>query len=117
MDKINAERLVSIRKKHGYSQKYVAVTLNVAPSVVSRWESGIKCPSRESIAKLADLYGVSVDYLLGRSESAPPTGNILNADESSLLADYRRLSGDNRMYIRKNIQLLLQDQSPKEKSS
>ena len=69
MSVIETQRLVAERKRHGYSQKYVALSVGVAASIVSRWESGLKVPSRENLAKLADLYGVTIDYLMGREES------------------------------------------------
>ena len=69
MGNVDRQRLIEARKKHGFSQKYVALTVNVAPSIVSRWESGAKFPSRENLVKLAELYGVSTDYLLGRTDS------------------------------------------------
>ena len=75
MGSVNTERLVELRVSHGYSQKLIAVTLKVAQPVVSRWEKGITEPSKKNLAKLADLYGVTTDYLMGRnddSELQPP---------------------------------------------
>ena len=93
MNETSIERLIETRKKKGFSQKYVALSVGVAPSIVSRWESGLKSPSRESYAKLADLYGVTVDYLLGRSdEEMPVTSEGLSNDELKLLQDYRSLN-------------------------
>ena len=62
-------RLRECREKAGLSQKYVALTLGVAAPSVSNWETGKTCPSRENTVKMADLYGVSVDYLLGRTDN------------------------------------------------
>ena len=61
-------RLRECREMAGLAQKYVAVTLGVKGPSVSNWESGKTQPSLENLAKLADLYGVSTDYLMGRSE-------------------------------------------------
>ena len=49
------------------SQKFVALSVGVSPPMVSQWESGIKEPSKETLLKLADLFRVSTDYLLGRN--------------------------------------------------
>lgn len=59
--------LKEIRKKYGYSQKDVADALNVTQGSVSAWEQGRWFPDISSLIKLANLYGVSVDTLLGRS--------------------------------------------------
>ena len=62
------DRLRECRQKANLSQKYVALSLGIAEPSVSNWERGKTRPSNENIAKLADLYGVSVDYLLGRTD-------------------------------------------------
>lgn len=87
MSEINVNRLIEERKKKGYSQKFVAISVGVAASIVSRWESGKKIPSRESLAKLADLYGVTIDYLMGRGENIEAPA----VDDSRLDEDLFRL--------------------------
>ncbi len=59
-------RLRECREKAGYSQKQVAVILKIAAPSVSNWENGKTNPTHENLARLADLYHVSVDYLMGR---------------------------------------------------
>ncbi|MBR3743469.1 MAG: helix-turn-helix transcriptional regulator [Clostridia bacterium] len=104
MGNVDRQRLVEARNKHGYSQKYVALTVGVAPSIVSRWESGGKFPSRENLVKLAELYGVSVDYLLGISDDETPvTNENLSPDELRLIQDYRRLNQQGKEYIRQTM--------------
>ena len=61
-----SERLKEIRIQHGYSQEYVATKLSVSRQAVSKWENGTSEPSTSNLLLLADLYGVSVDELLGR---------------------------------------------------
>lgn len=64
-------RIKEARLLAGYSQKAVALTLHVAAPSVSEWESGKKSPTTENLLKLADMFGVSTDYLLGRSVENP----------------------------------------------
>ena len=59
------------RERKGLSQKYVAVTLGVSPPAISQWEKGVTFPSSENLSKLAELYGVSIDYLMGKADDAP----------------------------------------------
>ena len=63
------------RLQAGLSQRFVANTLKVASPSVSNWESGKTMPTPENLAALASLYGVSVDYLLGRDEEKSETMN------------------------------------------
>lgn len=104
MEKISTDRLIAIRKKHGFSQKYVAISVGVAPSIVSRWESGITTPSRENLSKLADLFNVTVDYLLSRSdEELPVSSEALSVEERKLIQDYRALNQQGQEYIRQTM--------------
>ena len=62
------------RMAAGLSQKYVSVALGVAGPTVSCWESGKANPTAQNLSALADLFNVSVDYLMGREE--PPQSAI-----------------------------------------
>lgn len=75
MPTTDTKRLAELRISHGYSQKEIAIELGVAQSIVSRWETGLNEPSKKNLNKLATLYGVSTDYLMGRNDIttlAPP---------------------------------------------
>ena len=62
-------RIKELRLKHGYTQKQMADYLIVDKSRISKWENDITYPSHDLIEKLANLFNVSVDYLLGYSEN------------------------------------------------
>ena len=66
-------RVRELREAKGIQQKELAIDLGVSQPTVSDWESGRKVPSAKSTAKLADNFGVSVDYLLGRENEKKPT--------------------------------------------
>ena len=98
------DRLRTCREEKGFSQKQVALEIGVRPPTVSQWESGIKSPSRENIAKLAGLYGVTVDYLMGRTnECSVVTSSDLSVDELKLIQDYRKLNRQGQEYIRQTM--------------
>ena len=60
------ERIRGLRESHNYTQRKLSELLHVSQATYSRYESGaLDIP----IQALADLYEVSVDYILGRSES------------------------------------------------
>lgn len=63
-----ADTIYELRKKAGYSQEELAVKCGVSRQSVSKWESSSAYPEIDKLTILADLFDVSVDYLLGRSE-------------------------------------------------
>ena len=54
------------RMRCGIAQKTVASKLNVSIQSVSNWENDSRSPSRENVIKMAEMYGVSIDYLLNK---------------------------------------------------
>lgn len=63
MSKLREERI-----KHGYTLKQIGSMIGVSEASVSLYETGKREPSNDTLKFLADLYGVSVDYLLGRED-------------------------------------------------
>lgn len=64
-------RIKELREKKGIGQKALASDLHVSQPTICDWETGRKVPSSKSASKLADYFGVSLDYLLGRDADAP----------------------------------------------
>lgn len=58
------ERLRGAREMHFWKQKIAAKKLGVASSTLSGWEHDYREPDAETLSQLAQLYGVSVDYLV-----------------------------------------------------
>ena len=65
-------RLKELREKAGYSQQSFADAIGVKQSTVGNWEAGAREPKLEVMQKLADLFDVSVDYLIGRDNTPKP---------------------------------------------
>ena len=63
-----AERLKEVRKSRGLTQGEVAAHLNIAARSYQYYEGGRRRPDYEGLVALADYFGVSTDYLLGRTE-------------------------------------------------
>lgn len=61
------EILTSLREERGIYQKELAAILKVSVGTVSNYENNIHFPDREALLQLADYFGVTVDYLLGRT--------------------------------------------------
>ena len=62
------ERIAAIRKEMKISQEKMGELAGVSQRSVAFWESGERMPSHATIAALADRLGLSVDYLLGRTD-------------------------------------------------
>ncbi len=59
------EKLTEARKNTGFTQKEVSKDLNIPRSTLANYECGRTEPDLETLAKLADFYEVSIDWLLG----------------------------------------------------
>jgi len=81
-------RLRELRKDRKMTQADVAKHLQIARETYTRHESGEREMTYDSLIKLAELYGVSVDYLLGRHNGHPA---MLSDSEISLIDTFRKL--------------------------
>lgn len=93
------KRLKDLRVEMELTQGQVAQRIGVTASVVSAYETGIRQPSLESLIKLACLFDVSTDYLLGVSDStASKPKNMVSLDglSSSRAAIVRQLIAELR---------------------
>lgn len=61
-----------LRKKSGLTMKQLGEKIGVAESTISLYEKGTREPDNATLFKLADYFGVSVDYLLGRTDTPTP---------------------------------------------
>ena len=62
-------RLKKLRQERNISQLKLALDLNMNQNTISRYESMEREADYETLIKFADYFGVSLDYLLGRSEN------------------------------------------------
>lgn len=73
-------RILSLlRKERGISQKQASEGLNISQALLSHYEKGIRECGLDFVVRSADFYGVSCDYLLGRSPER--AGHIIVVDE------------------------------------
>lgn len=61
-----------LRKEAGMKQSELAKILNVGQSTVSGWENGTFEPDRKTLRKIANLFNVSTDYLIGNTNIKNP---------------------------------------------
>ena len=87
-------RLKALRNEHNLSQRALAQKIGSSQKAIDYWENGKAEPTAKFICALADCFGCSTDFLLGREDDF---GNVnvqsdLSEDEKKLQSDYRRLT-------------------------
>lgn len=68
MNDIFVERLIELRKERNMSQRDLAKAIGTTQAAVSLWERGERTPDIDTLLKLANVFDVSTDYLLGRED-------------------------------------------------
>ena len=62
------EILYQLRKEHNISQQEVALRIHSSQQCVSQWEKGVTEPTLTYLWRLADLFEIEVDELIGRKD-------------------------------------------------
>jgi len=60
--------LRKLRKEKGLSQIAVQMQTGIEQALISKYENGERLPPTETLMQLADFYGVSMDYIMGRTD-------------------------------------------------
>ena len=101
---------VELLQRNGISTYQVSKATGIAQSVFSSWKNGISKPKADKLKKIADYFGVTTDYLLGRDEKAPDPEEPEQeqADVNMEFADrVSRLSESGREALSRYLDLLL----------
>ena len=80
-------RLKQLRQEKHLKQEQVALLVGVTKSAVSAWELDMRQPSYEALIRLAELYRVSTDYLLGRTNDRTIDLSGLTAGEAAIVCE------------------------------
>ena len=83
MSKEFGRTISNLRKRKGLSQKDAASNLGISQSLLSHYEKGIRECGLEFLVRLADFYGVTTDYLLGRATAESISGSLAETDEAN----------------------------------
>lgn len=72
------EILLKLRKERKITQRQASAALNISQALLSHYEHGVREPGLAFVRKACDYYGVSADYLLGRTDelNGVKTGNL-----------------------------------------
>lgn len=100
------------RKRKGISQAMLSAQIGVSQGSISQWEIGKTEPDVQNVLKLADLYGVSTGYLLGRTDNPL---SVVPADtpymkvtpfEKAIVEAYRGLSTAEQVIVCRSLGLM-----------
>ena len=77
MKKTLGTMIAELRKQHGMTQLELAEKMGVTDKAVSKWERDLSCPDINSLPKLAELLGVSVEELMQvKKEAEAPASKV-----------------------------------------
>ena len=79
------EKLKALRTENHLRQDQVARLVNVEKSSISMYETGMRQPSYTTLVRLADVFNVTTDYLLGHKNSSPLDLSGLTAAEAAII--------------------------------
>lgn len=91
-----AIRLKELRQNRNLSQKELAEILNVSTGTVGNWEVGLREPDFQTLTKIADIFNVSCDYLLGRFSADEGSNEnkiriSISSIEEEMLTEFRNM--------------------------
>lgn len=98
-------RIKELRKQKGVKQADLAKLLGIAQSTMSGWENEINEVDNDSLFKLADFFGVSVDYILGR-DTIPDDINTDDDFAYALYNEAKELTDEDKKQLIKMAQFL-----------
>lgn len=104
------DKLLKLRKDRKLSQEKLAKLIGTSGPIIGRYERGEMVPSVEVAGKLADVFGVTLDYL---ADDTGRVAEIKDKDMLKRLTDMERLNAEERTIILKVMDSLLRDAKAK----
>lgn len=106
-------KLKELRKQEKYTLKYVSSELGISLSALSMYEGNACEPSIDVLCRLADFYGVSIDYILCRETPTP--GVVITQDRTlkAILDIYETLTPVQRGQLRAMAEILKSTETAK----
>lgn len=111
-------RIKSLRNEKGWSQEYVCEKTHISPGALSRYENEVFEPkSLELVKDFANLFDVSTDYLLGKSDIRNPEDVKIDNDKLRIglsTKDYENITDEQKKQIEDFAKFVLKDNKKKE---
>ena len=80
-----ADTMKKLREEKGLSQNEIAKRMYVTRSTVSRWESGLRLPDATMIARLSEVLGVNVNFLLNAAAQSDENLIVIMVDDNKVV--------------------------------
>lgn len=93
------QKLKTLREEKGMLQSELAKLLNLAPSSISMYEKDERDPDTDTLKRIAEIFNVSTDYLLGLNESETLNQPIEIAANMGDKADLSEMSEKDKQFI------------------
>lgn len=107
------ERIAELRKEKNYSQKYLAFKLGISQKTVSGYENGHNRPNIDILIKMSEIFGTSIDYIVGNSNIKEPVNKVLDGeltkDEKEMLILFKKLSYPDQLRANGMLRLLAEE--------
>lgn len=110
-----------VREQRNMTQKECADELNISLRAWQTYEQGVSEPKQELLCKIADMFQISIDYLLGRETGEPETLDKLEREfnmsalEKEILDNYlalpKDMRGDLMEFLQKSVQKVMNESS------
>lgn len=109
-----SSRLRTLRDETNVSQKQLATAIEYSQGAIAKWEKGISEPPTSVLARIANYFHTTVDYLVGISDDRrlPKTANIIPDDmlevtpfEREVLLKYRILPPSEQIFVCRMLEL------------
>lgn len=101
-----SNRIRELRKKAKITMKELGKQVGAAEGTISHYETGKRQPDIEMLSKLANYFGVTIDYLVGGVESENAEAP-LSTDEKNLLDMFKSLSSDEKSFVETMVKSLM----------
>lgn len=88
------DTIIQLRKQHNYSQSELADKINVSRTIIGNYERNANMPSIEVIVKMAKVFNVTVDYMIGEGEFSTYDKEIIKRIE-----DIDQLDEDTKKHL------------------
>ena len=102
-----SERLNELLKEKNITAYKVAKDTGLSNGLLASWKNGEKLPGAENLEKLADYFGVSVDYLLGKEKPAIQEDDGLTDAERELMELFDKVPEDKQEFVLQQVEAAL----------
>ena len=110
-------RIAELRKRNKVSQAKLGKLVGAAQNTVSQWENGLREPDTDTLHALADFFGVTIDYLLGRDSEQKNNPDIVDdAGDLEIQSILSELTPENREKLLELARLYRASQQPREEN-